>query len=226
MQVRVAIVEDDAGVREGWKLLINTEPGFHCVGACESGEEALKLLPDHKPDVVLMDINLPGISGIECALRLKERLPHTQVLMVTVYADNEHVFEALQAGATGYLLKSASPEELVRAINEVTAGGAPMTSQIARKVIAAFRRTPAPAVAAAQLTPREEEILGLLARGFSNKEIGARLDNSVETIRVHVRHIYEKLHVHSRTEAAARYFTRQEPRGLEAMLGTGRTGKR
>ena len=226
MQVRVAIVEDDAGVRESWRLLINTEPGFHCVGACETGEAALKLLPDQQPDVVLMDINLPGISGIECALRLKERLPQTQVLMVTVYADNEHVFEALQAGATGYLLKSASPEELVRAINEVRSGGAPMTSQIARKVIAAFRRTPAPALATAQLTPREEEILGLLARGFSNKEIGARLDSSVETVRVHVRHIYEKLHVHSRTEAAARYFTQDRHRGFAAVAAPGRTAPR
>jgi DNA-binding NarL/FixJ family response regulator len=211
MRARVAIVEDNAGVRESWSKLIDTEPGFKCVGACETGEQALKVLPMHRPDVVLMDINLPGISGIECAARLKEKLPQSQVLMVTVYADNEHVFEALQAGATGYLLKSASPEELVRAISEVMSGGAPMTSQIARKVIAAFRRPAAPSVTAAQLTPREEEILGLLARGFTNKEIGARLNSSIETVRVHVRHIYEKLHVHSRTEAAARYFSTGRP---------------
>lgn len=207
LNARVAIVEDNRGVRESWQQLIETEPGLACVGACESGEEALKMLPGREPDVVLMDVNLPGMSGIECAARLKAKRPQTQVLIVTVYADNDHVFEALQAGATGYLLKSATPEELVQAISEVMAGGAPMTGQIARKVIAAFRGPVAAASLAAQLTAREEEILRLLAQGFSNKEIAAQLDASVETVRVHVRHIYEKLHVHSRTQAAARYFS-------------------
>ena len=210
MSVRVAIVEDSAGVRENWAKLINTEPGFECVGAYDTGEAALKRLPACGADVVLMDINLPGMSGIECTARLKEKLPQTQILMVTVYADNEHVFEALKVGASGYLLKCAEPSELTRSIAEVTRGGAPMTGQIARQVIATFRRPAADAVAEAHLTHREEEILDRLAQGFGNKEIAARLGTSVETVRTQVRHIYEKLHVHSRTEAAAKYLAGNE----------------
>ena len=210
MSVRVAIVEDNAGVRENWAKLINTEPGFACVGAYDTGESALKRLPTCRPDVVLMDINLPGMSGIECTARLKEKMPKTQILMVTVYADNEHVFEALKVGASGYLLKCTEPSELTRSIAEVTRGGAPMTGQIARQVIAAFRRQAADVVAEARLTRREEEILDRLAQGFGNKEIATRLGTSVETVRTQVRHIYEKLHVHSRTEAAAKYLSRGE----------------
>jgi DNA-binding NarL/FixJ family response regulator len=213
VSVKVAIVEDNAGVRENWAKLINTEPGFACVGAYETGEAALKRLPGCRPDVVLMDINLPGMSGIECTARLKAKMPETQILMVTVYADNEHVFEALKVGASGYLLKCTEPSELTRSIAEVTRGGAPMTGQIARQVIAAFRRPTVEVVAEAQLTHREEEILERLAQGFGNKEIAARLGTSVETVRTQVRHIYEKLHVHSRTEAAAKYLAGAE-RGL------------
>lgn len=213
MSITVGIVEDSAGVRENWAKLIDAEPGFRCVAACESGESALKRLPVCKPDVVLMDINLPGMSGIECTARLKVKLPEAQVLMVTVYADHEHVFEALKMGASGYLLKCTEPSELIRSISEVMSGGAPMTGQVARKVIAAFRRQPVNVEADVRLTRREEEILELLAKGFGNKEIAARLSASVETVRVHVRHIYEKLHVHSRTEAAARFLTAGD-RGL------------
>jgi DNA-binding NarL/FixJ family response regulator len=210
MSVKVAIVEDNVGVRENWVKLLNGEPGFKCVAACGSGEDAITTFPGCSPDVALMDINLPGMSGIECTARLKQLLPKLQILMVTVYADNEHVFEALKMGASGYLLKSADPAELTRSIREVVKGGAPMSGQIARRVIEVFRQPAAAAAAAsarAELSAREEEVLALLAKGYANKEIAARLGGSVETIRVHIRHIYEKLHVHSRTEAVALYFT-------------------
>ncbi len=202
--IKVAIVEDSAGVRENWARLINAAPGFRCVGLFGSGEAALKALPQLRPDVVLMDINLPGISGIECTARLKTLLPETQILMVTVHGDNERVFAALQAGASGYLLKRTRADELLEAISEVMRGGAPMTGEIARMVIASFRR-PAPAADAARLTPREEEILVLLTQGYSNKEIADRLSVSFDTVRTHLRHVYEKLHVRSRTEAATKY---------------------
>jgi DNA-binding NarL/FixJ family response regulator len=219
MSVKVAIVEDSAGVRENWAKLIAAEPGFQCVGTCESGEAALKRFPATRPDVVLMDINLPGMSGIECTARLKEKMPGTQILMVTVYADNEHVFEALKVGASGYLLKCTDPEELTRAIGDVMRGGAPMSGQIARRVIEVFRRPESPAGQIAELTQREVEILELLAKGYANKEIASRLGTSVETVRVHVRHIYEKLHVHSRTEAAAQYLNSGE-RGASRAVGS------
>jgi DNA-binding NarL/FixJ family response regulator len=210
MSVRVAIVEDNAGVRENWAKLLAAEPGFQCVATCESGEAALKTFPAVRPQVVLMDINLPGMSGIECTARLKEKLPGTQILMVTVYADNEHVFEALKAGASGYLLKCTEPAELTRSISDVLRGGAPMTGQIARRVIEIFRRPSVSPGPMTDLTQRERETLELLAQGYANKEIAARLGASVETIRVHVRHLYDKLHVHSRTEAAAKYLSGPE----------------
>jgi DNA-binding NarL/FixJ family response regulator len=207
MSIKVAIVEDNAGVRENWAKLINAEQGLQCIGACPTAEHALKTLPALRPEVVLMDINLPGLSGIQCTALLKQKLPDTQILMVTVYADNEHIFEALKVGASGYLLKCAAPSELMHSIADVMRGGAPMSGQIARRVIEAFRkRTPAPNKSA-QLTPREQEILDLASKGYANKEIASRLGTSVETVRVHIRHIYEKLHVHSRTEAAAKYLT-------------------
>src|SRR5262249_14597581 len=136
--IQVAIVEDSPGIREGWAKLLNAAPGFACVSRCATGEEALERLPDLRPQVVLMDINMPGISGIECTHRLKAKLPHTQILMVTVHSDNERVFQALQAGASGYLLKRTTPAELLDSIRQVQAGGAPMTGEIARKVIEAF----------------------------------------------------------------------------------------
>lgn len=216
MLIKVAIVEDNAGVRENWARLLSVSSNLRCVGVCASGEEALNRAPEWKPEVVLMDINLPGISGIECTARLKAKLPGTQILMITVYGDGERVFQALQAGASGYLLKRTSPEELVAAIKDVYAGGAPMTSEIARKVVETFRR-PAPAtVMGAALTERESEVLTLLAQGYANKEIAARLALSYETVRTHLKNIYEKLHVRSRTEAAARYLRAADapsPRG-------------
>lgn len=214
--IKVAIVEDSAGVRENWARLINAAAGFKCVGLFASGEAALKALPALRPDVVLMDINLPGMSGIECTARLKELLPDTQILMVTVHGDNERVFAALQAGASGYLLKRTRADELLEAISEVMRGGAPMTGEIARMVIASFRR-PAPAPDAARLTPREEEILALLTQGYSNKEIADRLSVSFDTVRTHLRHVYEKLHVRSRTEAATKYLRATERLGAPGL---------
>jgi DNA-binding NarL/FixJ family response regulator len=209
--IRVAVVEDSQGIREGWTRLLNAAPGFQCIGACPSGEEALKQLPALRPQVVLMDIALPGISGIECTRRLKSDLPEIQILMVTVHNDNDRVFQALQAGASGYLLKRTTPAELLASIRDLQAGGAPMTGEIARKVLETFRR-PAPSGQAGQLTPREREILELLTQGLSDKEIACRLDISFDTARHHLRHIYEKLHVRCRTEAAMLYLRQAGPR--------------
>jgi DNA-binding NarL/FixJ family response regulator len=203
--IRVAIVEDNRGIRENWAKLINQAPGFKCVCICGSSEEALKQVPLIRPDAILMDINLPGLSGIECTSRLKEKFPQVQIIIVTVHADNQQVFSALQAGASGYLLKRTTSAELLEAIKDVMSGGAPMTGEIARKVIHTFQR-PAPVhTEDGQLTPREEDILRLLTQGFANKEIADRLSVSFDTVRTHLRHIYEKLHVRSRTEAATKY---------------------
>jgi DNA-binding NarL/FixJ family response regulator len=207
MRIKVGIVEDDREVRENWVKLLNAHPKLKCVAACESGETALKQFPDCRPDVVLMDINLPGISGIQCTAAVKELLPKTQVLMVTIYSNNNSVFEALQAGASGYLLKNNSSEEVIRSIIEVVEGGAPMTGQIARRVIEVFRKPASKGLDKAQLTAREKEILQLIAQGYANKEIASRLDVGVSTVRTHIEHIYEKLHVHCRTQAAAKYLS-------------------
>jgi DNA-binding NarL/FixJ family response regulator len=203
--IRIALVEDLPEVRDSWTRLIDGLPNFKCVCSCASGEEALRRLPGEKVDVVLMDIRLPRMSGIACTSRLKPLLPATQILILTASADSDTVFRALEAGADGYLLKRCSPEELRTAVLDVLKGGVPMTSEIARRVIASFRRQPARTDAATKLTPREEEILTLLARGFVSKEIAAQLGVSYETVRDHLKHIYEKLHVHSRGEAVARF---------------------
>lgn len=203
--VRVALVEDLADVRDSWKQLIDGLPNFKCVSTYATGEEALRRLPEENVDVVLMDIRLPRMSGIACTARLKPLIPQTQILILTVSADSDTVFRALEAGADGYLLKRCSPEELHAAVLDVLRGGVPMTSEIARRVIAAFRRQPARSDLTTKLTPREEEILTLLSRGFVSKEIATKLGVSYETVRDHLRHIYEKLHVHSRGEAVARF---------------------
>jgi DNA-binding NarL/FixJ family response regulator len=205
MKIKIAIVEDDREVRENWVKVLNAHPKLKCVAACESGETALKQFPDCRPDVILMDINLPGMSGIQSTALLKEILPNTHVLMVTIYSNNNSIFEALQAGASGYLLKNHSSEEVIRSIIEVVEGGAPMTGQIARRVIEVFRKPAYKDLAKAQLTAREKEILHLIARGYANKEIASQLEVEVSTVRTHVEHIYEKLHVHCRTQAAAKY---------------------
>lgn len=205
MSIRVGIVEDDRSFRENLAVWIDQTPGFSCAAACASAEEALKRLPNSAPDVVLMDIHLPGQSGIACVVRLRRVLPHTQVIMLTVEEDNEQVFESLKAGATGYLVKHVTPEEILEAVAEVHRGGAPMSSHIARLVVATFRRNAHNNASQPQLSPREEEILRLLATGNRSKEIADRLGIGIGTVNTHVRHIYEKLHVRSRAEAVARF---------------------
>jgi DNA-binding NarL/FixJ family response regulator len=202
---KVAIVEDNATLRKYLSEYISGAAGHRCVCACGCAEEALAKIPPLGPDVVLMDIHLPGESGIVCTARLREKLPNLQVIMLTVYKDIKMIFQALKAGACGYVLKSADESEILEAIAEVRAGGAPMTSEIARMVVRSFLEVPMGKDETGQLSGRESEILALLAEGLSNKEIGARLSISFSTVRTHLMHIYEKLHVRCRTEAAAKY---------------------
>lgn len=204
---KIALVEDKAEVRESWSRLINSFPGFSCVCACQSGEEALRMIPPIKPNVILMDIFLPRMSGIECTARMKELLPNTQILMLTAVDDEELAFPALEAGADGYLLKRTKPADLHAALVDVLSGGAPMTSEIARRVVASFRRPASARESDVRLSAREEEVLILLTKGYSNKEIASKLNLSVDTIRSHLKHIYEKMHVRSRAEAVAKYVT-------------------
>jgi len=205
MAVTVSIVEDDAQARKilaGW---IGRASGFRLAGDWGDAESALKLLPEKKPDVVLMDINLPGISGVEAVRRLKPALPDTQFVMLTVYEDADHIYNALSAGASGYLLKQTPREELLSALGDVHRGGSPMTSNIARKVVQCFRQTSARTPQGDELSPREQEVLELLARGYLYKEIAERLNISVPTVNTYIRRMYEKLHVRSRAQAVARY---------------------
>lgn len=198
-------------MRKTFSQWVDGAPGFRCVFACATAEEALAELPALKPDVVLMDIHLPGESGIACTAQLKEKLPSVQVIIVTVYRNHELIFQALQAGACGYLLKRSSPEELLKAINEVCSGGAPMTSEIARMLVEAFQKKPANVATNEALTQRESEILSWLSEGLSNKEIADRVKISYDTVRAHLRHIYEKLHVRGRTEAVRKYLKSSSP---------------
>ncbi|HXB58769.1 MAG TPA: response regulator transcription factor [Candidatus Acidoferrales bacterium] len=207
----VAIVEDNTVMRNSFRQWIDAAPGFRCVFACATAEEALAEIPRLKPDVVLMDVHLPGESGIACTAQLKEKLPGVQIIIVTVYRDHEMIFQALQAGACGYLLKRSSPEELLKAISEVLSGGAPMTGEIARLLVEAFQKKPAAQVSGDGLTQREYEILALLSEGLSNKEIADRVKISYDTVRAHLRHIYEKLHVRGRTEAVRKYLKSSPP---------------
>jgi DNA-binding NarL/FixJ family response regulator len=205
--ISVAIVEDDVPAREiiaGW---IRDADGFRLAGEYDDAETAVADLPQKKPDVVLFDINLPGMNGIECVRRLKPKLPETQFLMVTVYEDANHIFDALAVGASGYLLKQTRRDELLAALKDVHAGGSPMSSQIARKVVQSFRRleTQSTAGEAAELSQREHEVLELLARGYLYKEIAEQLKISVLTVNTYIRRIYEKLHVRSRAQAVAKY---------------------
>jgi DNA-binding NarL/FixJ family response regulator len=206
VSISVAIVEDDVPAREilaGW---IRNAEGFRCAGEFDDAETALAKLPHEKPSVVLFDINLPGMNGIECVRRLKPRLPETQFLMVTVYEDANHIFNALSAGASGYLLKQMRRSELLDALKDVHAGGSPMSSQIARKVVQSFRRNETENDGeTVELSPREREVLELLARGYLYKEIAEMLKISVQTVNTYIRRIYEKLHVRSRAQAVAKY---------------------
>lgn len=205
MAIAVSIVEDDAQARKilaGW---VSRASGFRLAGEWGDAESALAGLAEKKPNVVLMDINLPGMSGVEAVKRLKPLLPEAQFVMLTVYEDADHIYNALAAGATGYLLKQTPRAELLGALEEVHRGGSPMTSNIARKVVQSFRQTPAVASGSDELSPREQEVLDLLARGYLYKEIAERLNISVPTVNTYVRRMYEKLHVRSRAQAVAKY---------------------
>jgi DNA-binding NarL/FixJ family response regulator len=199
----VAIIEDNHTVRTMLGELIDNAPGYRCVCACSSSKEALAEVPKVRPDVVLMDIHLPDESGIACTARLTAQMPDLQVIILTVYKDTDLIFQALKAGACGYILKRFRPEEILRAIAEVRAGGAPMSCEIARMVVQSFR-SPSPVPDAHGLTYRETEIIELLAGGLSNKEIAQKACISTGTVRIHLEHIYKKLHVRCRTEAALR----------------------
>jgi DNA-binding NarL/FixJ family response regulator len=208
MPITISIVEDNRGTREQLVALLEAEPGLRCLGAYATGEAALRGIPVDGPQVALVDINLPDISGIECVAKLKARLPELQVLMLTTYAETDLIFDSLRAGASGYLLKNRPPAELVQAIQQVLQGGAPMTMQIARRMVEHFHQAQ-PRSELEKLTPREQEILALVAKGKLYKEIGDQLSLSYNTVRAHVRNIYEKLHVQSRTQAAAKFFGRK-----------------
>ena len=206
--IRVGLVEDDEGIRASLGDILGRSKTCHLVCSCADAESALTTLAQHQPEVVLMDINLPGMNGIECVRQLKKRLPAAQVIMLTVYGDNERLFCSLMAGASGYLLKSTPSAKLLEAIQDVRAGGSPMTPQIARRVVQYFRTISQPASELDLLTPREKQLLDQLSQGFLYKEIVANLGMSLDTVRTHIRNIYEKLHVHSRTEAVVKYLHR------------------
>ena len=202
-------MEDNRGTRKGLIALLSRSPRLSCLSSYVTGEEALRGIPVEKPNVALVDINLPGMSGIECVAKLKALVPDLQVLMLTMYEEQDLIFDSLRVGASGYLLKKVQTEELVQAIEQVHAGGAPMSMQVARKVVDHFRRIQKPSSDVEKLTPREKEILTLLAKGCFYKEIGQKLGVSTSTVATHLRRIYEKLHVQSRTEATVKFFGRE-----------------
>ncbi|MDB6021598.1 MAG: DNA-binding response regulator [Pedosphaera sp.] len=204
--IKVAIVDDDEGIRTTLVTLIHRVPAsFKLAGDYPNAEIALREIPKNPPDVVLMDINLPGINGVECVRQLKSALPAIQFLMLTVYEDSDSLFNSLQAGASGYLLKRTAAARLLEAIQEVNEGGSPMTPQLARRVVQLFSKPPEQTLTVARLTPGEKEFLDFLAKGYAYKEIADRMNISIDTVRSYVRTVYEKLHVHSRTEAVVKY---------------------
>jgi DNA-binding NarL/FixJ family response regulator len=205
MSIRVAIVEDDEQVRENLARLVGEANGFECVATFPSGEQALESWPRRAPDVVVMDINLPGISGVECVRQIKSKFPEVHVVMLTVYDDSERIFQALQMGASGYLLKRSTTAEILHAIEDVHGGGAPMSSYIARKVVQSFRQQGASDKPAENLSKRETDVLDYVSRGYTNKEIADALGLKVETVRGYLKTTYSKLHVRSRTEAAMKF---------------------
>ncbi len=207
--IRVAIVEDNKTTREGLEKIINLSSEYRCICACTTAEDALRQLPPLKPEVVLMDIQLPNMSGVECVAQLKDLLPATQVIMVTVYEDPDRIFRALRAGASGYLLKRSVADQVLNAIRDVLQGGVPMSSEIARKVIAHFQQEETATADVEKLSAREREVLDLVVLGLSNKEIVDRLNITIDGVRWHLRNIYQKLHVHSRTEVLVKFRQRQ-----------------
>jgi DNA-binding NarL/FixJ family response regulator len=209
MPIKVSIVEDNRDMRESFAALLNQSPNLKCVSAYATGEEAVQGMVTDQPDVALVDVNLPGMDGIECVAKLKLQLPNLLVLMLTRYEQSDLIFNSIRAGASGYLLKKTPPAELLQAIEQVHAGGAPMSMQIARKVVDHFRQIQQPASDVEKLTTREQEILELLSKGYYYKEIGDRLQITMNTVRTHLHHIYEKLHVQSRTEAVLKFLGRK-----------------
>jgi DNA-binding NarL/FixJ family response regulator len=200
--INVAIIEDNETIREGLRELINSSEGFFCVGVYRSAEDALMQVHDKRPDVILMDINLPGMSGIECTRRIKSLDPSIQIMMLTVYENDENIFHALQAGAAGYMVKRTKPGVLLEAIEELHKGGSPMSAEIARKVVQTFHERQAKVESDYEkLTKREQEILGYLTNGMRYKEIADTLFISPHTVRTHIHKIYEKLHVRTKSEA-------------------------
>jgi DNA-binding NarL/FixJ family response regulator len=208
MPITISIVEDNEKFRTTLARVLNRADGFQCISQYGSAEEALKGLPQDKPEVVLMDINLPGINGVECVRQLKQLLPGVQVMMLTVYEDTDNIFKALAAGATGYLLKRTSQAELLDSIRELHRGGSPMTTHIARKVVSSFQQSAPAAAATENLSPREQEVLDYLAKGFLYKEIAEKMGIGYETVHTYIRRIYEKLQVRTRTEAVAKFLQR------------------
>lgn len=218
MAIMVSIVEDNCGTRDSLEELCNETASLRCAGTYSTGEAAVRQIPGSKPDVALVDINLPGMSGIECVAKLKTQLPSLQILMLTTYAETDLIFNSLRAGASGYLLKNRPAAELIQAVEQVHAGGAPMTMQIARKLVEHFHQIHQPASELEHLTKREQEILALLSKGYLYKEISDRLGIGVTTVRTHLKHIYEKLHVQSRTEAAVKFLNETRPAGFPPSL--------
>jgi DNA-binding NarL/FixJ family response regulator len=208
VRIKVSIVEDSHGTRESLTEILQRAPILSLVGAHSDGEAALQKIPSENPDVVLMDINLPRMNGIECVGRLKEVLPKIQVLMLTTYEESDLIFDSLRNGASGYLLKNMPPAELIQSIEQVHHGGAPMSMQIARKVVSHFRQIKKPQSDHDNLTKREQEILALLAKGYYYKEIAEQLGITLSTVRAHLHSVYEKLHVQSRTEAVVKYLNK------------------
>ncbi len=206
--INVAIVEDNRGTRESLMELLGRS-GLRCVGAHGTGEEALQGVPTQNPDVVLMDINLPGMTGVECVGKLKQQFPKLQILMLTTYEESDLIFASLRAGASGYLLKNMLPVEVIQAVEQVHSGGAPMSMQIARKVVNHFQQIREPVNEVDKLTKRELEILSLLAKGYLYKEIGDQLGITLSTVRAHLHAVYEKLHVQSRTQAVVKFLERK-----------------
>ena len=208
MPITVSIVEDNDQLRETLARVLGRAGNFECVGRHATAEAALEQLPAERPNVVIMDINLPGMNGVECVRRLKQLLPGTQVMMLTAYEDTENIFNALAAGANGYLLKRTPRAELLDAIRDVHRGGSPMTTHIARKVVQSFQQSAASSQQTEDLSPREREVLDCLAQGFLYKEIADKLGISYETVHTYIRRIYEKLQVRTRTEAVAKFLKR------------------
>jgi DNA-binding NarL/FixJ family response regulator len=208
--ITISIVDDEKELCQSIATFVNGAPGFRCVSMYHSGEAALEHLPQDRPDVVLMDIHMEGMSGIECVERLKAKIPQMQIMMLTVYEDTDQIFKALSAGASGYMLKRLTPGKLLEAINDVHGGGSPMSSSIARKVVASFQRSKRPDEGQIHFTSREQMVLDCFAKGMTYKQAADHLSISIDTIRTYVRRIYEKLHVQSATEAVAKYMQRRD----------------